>query len=186
MAANYRRTGFGNAGSNSKLAVCITRLHPVKGLADLLDAWAKVRPVGWQLRIAGPDPEGYGDELRGQMQRLNLNGAVQITGSIDGRGQMGTVIAQPNCSSLHRIARISACRSRKSLAAGTPVITTQQTPWQSITDHHVVGGFRWGVTVWQRTLERRSRCHSQTYPDGSCGERSCCGHSIAGMRLPCG
>ncbi len=44
----------------------LSRLHPVKGLSMLLEAWSIVRPVDWRLVIAGPDQHGY----RAAMERL--------------------------------------------------------------------------------------------------------------------
>ncbi|MCB1087252.1 MAG: glycosyltransferase, partial [Verrucomicrobiae bacterium] len=47
-------------------ALFLSRLHPKKGLDRLLQAWAQVRPEGWELIVAGPDETGH----RAEMERL--------------------------------------------------------------------------------------------------------------------
>ena len=143
---------FAASGSNSRLAVCITRLHPVKGLAELLDAWADVRPVGWQLTIAGPDHQGYGDELRAQIQRLDLHGSVEITGSVDGEKKW-QLLSQAELFLSASHSENFGMSIAESLAAGTPVITTRGTPWQSIIDHHC----GWWVPVGSESLAKALR-----------------------------
>ncbi len=64
--------------TRDRKVVAIGRLHPVKGYDRLLKAWAKVEAVNadWALEIAGPDPDGYGKELRRLVSSLGLRRAV--------------------------------------------------------------------------------------------------------------
>src|ERR1035437_7417092 len=41
-----------------RIALFVGRIYPVKGLPMLVEAWARVRPAGWKLRIVGPDEAG--------------------------------------------------------------------------------------------------------------------------------
>src|SRR5262249_29843475 len=41
-------------------ALFFGRIHPKKGMPMLIEAWARVRPDGWHLQIAGPDEPGTG------------------------------------------------------------------------------------------------------------------------------
>src|SRR5262249_44381126 len=45
--------------SDRKKALFLGRIYPVKGLPMLIKAWARVRPQGWHLQIAGPDEAGH-------------------------------------------------------------------------------------------------------------------------------
>lgn len=62
------------------------RLHPKKGLADLLRGWAIARAAlpaaasRWVLTIAGWDQGGYEDELRSLARDLHLNDVVRFAG----------------------------------------------------------------------------------------------------------
>ena len=40
------------------------RLGEEKGLFTLMDAWERVRPAGWRLKLAGPDWDGFAEKLR--------------------------------------------------------------------------------------------------------------------------
>ena len=42
-----------------RTALFLGRIYPVKGLPMLVEAWARVRPDGWSLRVAGPDEAGH-------------------------------------------------------------------------------------------------------------------------------
>lgn len=55
-----------------RTALFLSRIHPIKGLPMLLEAWAKVRPEGWQLRVVGPDEAGHLGELKQLCDRVGL------------------------------------------------------------------------------------------------------------------
>lgn len=59
---------------DARTVLYLGRLHPEKGVAELLDAWALVedRRSNWRLRIVGPDTIGYRSALEQQARRLNL------------------------------------------------------------------------------------------------------------------
>src|SRR5690606_3015106 len=49
----------GGPSGRVRRALFLSRLHPVKGLLNLVQAWAQVRPAGWELVLAGPDADGH-------------------------------------------------------------------------------------------------------------------------------
>src|SRR6266851_5654630 len=51
------------AAAESRTALFLGRIYPVKGLPMLVEAWARVRPQGWRLKIAGPDEAGHRAEV---------------------------------------------------------------------------------------------------------------------------
>jgi len=58
-----------------RTALFLSRIHPKKGLPMLLEAWARVRPLGWQLRIVGPDEGRHVVELKELCVKLELGRA---------------------------------------------------------------------------------------------------------------
>ena len=60
------------------------RLHPKKGLVPLLQAWAKARPSGWQLVIAGWDQGGHQAELERLAQQHALTREIIFAGPLHG------------------------------------------------------------------------------------------------------
>ena len=62
------------------------RIHPKKGLDILLPSWASLSQVhkNWEMVIAGPDENGYLNEVRVLAQALGLLGQVRFTGPVTG------------------------------------------------------------------------------------------------------
>ena len=57
--AGARAPGHGlDAARRHRRALFIGRIYPVKGLPMLVEAWARVRPQGWQLTVAGRTKPG--------------------------------------------------------------------------------------------------------------------------------
>lgn len=58
--------------SERRTALFLSRVHPKKGLPMLLEAWVRIRPKCWQLRIVGPDEGGHVAELKQLCGKLGL------------------------------------------------------------------------------------------------------------------
>lgn len=111
-----------------KVALFLGRLHPIKGLPMLLDTWARVRPEGWELHIAGPDEAGHRRELEHAAAAHGLQECVAFLGAVT-----------PDCRTrLYGSAHLSILPSYsesfgmavvEALAHGLPVLTTTATPW---------------------------------------------------------
>ena len=78
----------GRRGGSSRTILYLGRLHPKKGLANLLMAWRqferrKGRPNGdWNLVIAGWDQGGYERDLRRLAEHLGITDSVQFAGPL--------------------------------------------------------------------------------------------------------
>jgi glycosyltransferase involved in cell wall biosynthesis len=107
------------------------RLHPIKGLENLLEAWAQVRPHNWELILAGPDEEAYQAKLEALVGQLGLGSEVRCLGAVDGDVKW----------KLYRTADLFVLPSftenfgmavAEALACEVPVITTRGTPWKEL------------------------------------------------------
>lgn len=117
-----------------RTALYLGRVHPKKGLPLLLQAWARVQPQGWRLRIVGPNEGGHRAELEQQVAALNLGDRVRFDGPLTGAAKAEAFRASelfilPTHSENFGIAVAEA------LAYRLPVITTQGTPWQGLESH---------------------------------------------------
>lgn len=122
-----RRTS--NIEPGKRRALFLSRVHPVKGLPMLLEAWAKLRPEDWELRIVGPDEGGHREELERQAAALRLGGEVVFEGALAGEAKAAAyreadLFVLPTHSENFGIAVAEA------MAHGLPVITTQGAPWK--------------------------------------------------------
>jgi glycosyltransferase involved in cell wall biosynthesis len=110
------------------LALAMGRLHPVKGFAELIEAWATLRPVGWQLAIAGPDEDGYRARLEDLIRAHQLSDHVQLLGAVDDR-QKWTWLDQCDLFVAPSKTENFGMAVAEAMLAGKPVITTTGTPW---------------------------------------------------------
>jgi poly(glycerol-phosphate) alpha-glucosyltransferase len=65
----------------------MARIHPKKGLAELIAAWALLPPAvrqGWHLQIAGWDEIGILDALRQQADAAGLGDGISFPGGLHG------------------------------------------------------------------------------------------------------
>src|SRR6185436_18981196 len=69
-------------GSDAFTMLFLSRLHPKKGLLDLVEAWSRLRPEHWRLVIAGPDEGGHRAQVASAISRAGLEGCCAFTGSV--------------------------------------------------------------------------------------------------------
>ena len=120
-----------NIGDDVKVAVFLSRLHPGKGLLTLAEAWAKVRPRGWRMRVVGPDNYGHKKEVVELLTRLGIAGEWQFEDAMDDvqkwrAYRSADLLIHPSVSENFGIT------IAEGMAAELPVICTKGTPWQGL------------------------------------------------------
>ena len=123
------------AHGNSKIILFLSRLHPKKGLLDLVEAWSRVRRLGWRIVIAGGDEQGYRAKVENFIREKKIESDFEFVGFVDGTRKqkcfdMADVFVLPTYSENFGIAVAEA------LGNEVPVITTTGTPWRDLIDHH--------------------------------------------------
>jgi glycosyltransferase involved in cell wall biosynthesis len=120
------------ARSGQRTVLCLSRLHPLKGLENLIDAWALAAPgSGWRLRIVGPGSPAYRAALRGRADRAGCGTSVHVEEAVYGeekwvRLRSADLAAQPSLSECFGLAVGEA------LACGVPAIATKGAPWSEL------------------------------------------------------
>ena len=112
-------------------ALFMSRFHYKKGLLNLIDAWAKVRPQGWKIELVGTDSAGYLKVVESRIAALGLQDDFIITGALMDEDKWGAyrradLFILPSFSENFGIVVAEA------LYAGVPVITTKGTPWRDL------------------------------------------------------
>ncbi len=120
-----------NVRQAPRTALFLSRIHPKKGLLNLIEAWSRIRPTDWCLQLAGPDEGGHLSEVMRRIQMLGLDASVDYVGEVE--GDVKTALFEnaelfilPSFSENFGVAVAEA------LAYGVPVITTHGTPWEGV------------------------------------------------------
>jgi glycosyltransferase involved in cell wall biosynthesis len=124
-----------DAHKTVKTILFLSRVHPIKGLLDLVEAWASVRRPGWRIIIAGGDEEGYRAKVEALIRAKRLQSDFEFVGFVEGASKQACfdsadIFILPTYSENFGIAVAEA------LANELPVITTTGAPWQDLVEHH--------------------------------------------------
>lgn len=117
-----------------RTALFLSRVHPKKGVPMLLAAWAKLRPAGWGLVIAGPDEDGHSAELAAQIGALSLGGEVTLAGPVYGDAK-AALFAAADLFVLPTYSENFGIAIAEALAYEIPVLTTHGAPWELLETH---------------------------------------------------
>jgi glycosyltransferase involved in cell wall biosynthesis len=117
-----------------RTALFLSRIHPIKGLLNLVDAWAAVRPSGWRCVVAGPDPVGHARLVQEAVRKAGLHDVFTFPGAVDDRGKWD-LLAQVDLLLLPTFSENFGIVVAEALAAGLPVITTKAAPWSELVSH---------------------------------------------------
>ena len=116
-----------------RTALFIGRIYPVKGLTMLVEAWARVRPEGWTMRIVGPDEAGHRAEVEALIQKRGCADAFAFAGDLSGAAT-DEAFATAELFILPRHTENVGMAIGEALAHGLPVLTTQGAPWKLLED----------------------------------------------------
>ena len=135
------------------------RIHPVKGIPHLIEAWHRAVRPGWRLRIVGGDEGGHKNEIRRLIQQKDLDTTVTICDAVHTQEKWkllrnADLVVLPSHSENFGIVVAEA------LAIGTPVITTTGTPWKHVLRQRC----GWHVEPDARVLEQALREAMQMPP----------------------
>lgn len=132
----FRRSGVqtGSFPDSPHTAIFLSRIHPKKGLPNLIEAWGRLRPKHWRLRVAGPDEGAHLAEVMQRIRRLGLEDSVEYVGEVDGETK-AALFESADLFLLPSFSENFGVVIAESLAYGVPVITTRGTPWEGLMHH---------------------------------------------------
>lgn len=117
-----------------KTALFLSRIHPIKGLLELVEVWSQVRPVGWRCVIAGPDEEGHEAVIKRAVQQAGLTEQFEFVGPVYGE-RKATLMQSADLFVLPTHSENFGIAIAEALACGVPVITSKGAPWECLTTH---------------------------------------------------
>jgi glycosyltransferase involved in cell wall biosynthesis len=143
-----------------KTFLFLSRLHPVKGLLDLVEAWALVRQPDWRIVIAGGDEEGYRAKVESLIQLKGLQADFEFVGFVEGTRKKACfdcadVFILPTYSENFGIAVAEA------LANNLPVITTTGAPWSDLVEYRCGWWVEPGIPGISSALREAMACEPE-------------------------
>ncbi len=131
------------------VALFVGRIHPKKGLLNLVRAWESLRPSAWRMVVAGPDEVGHRAVVESAIAEAGLERSFTLTGAIDDHTK-DALLRQADLFVLPTHSESFGQAVAEALAYGVPVITTREAPWQALETH----GSGWWVDVGVAPLAR--------------------------------
>jgi glycosyltransferase involved in cell wall biosynthesis len=130
-----------DAVAREKTLLFLGRLHKVKGLDLLLNAWAQLETAfpEWRLVIAGTDSgfhasTGYLESLKGMVRELRL-ARVSFVGALYG-AEKWDAYRRASLFVLPTYSENFAMTVAESLSVGTPAVVSRGAPWSGLANHH--------------------------------------------------
>jgi len=187
LPSSVDRQSIGADGNDEvRTALFLSRVHPKKGLRNLLNAWASIKcnrasqyqqsDRHWRLVIVGPDEMGHKDELLKLSQTLQLK-AVDLSASFSwsklsqSSSDVDIVFTGPvygeDKERLHAMADLFVLPTFSenfgavvidSLAYGVSVITTKGTPWSELEGQKAEGGEQDSMSARMNDTAAGGRC----------------------------
>lgn len=127
----------------------LSRFHYKKGVLNLVDAWAKVRPKGWKVELVGTDSSGYLKVVEEHIEELGLKDDFIITGPLMDE-EKWVAYRRADLFILPSYSENFGIVVAEALYAGVPVITTKGTPWRELETE----GIGWWIDAGVDTLSR--------------------------------
>ena len=127
------------AASSEKTLLFVGRIYPVKGLANLIKAWGRIkedtnRGAIWRLRIVGPDQAGHLTELKALVAKLGLFDSIIFAGPKFGV-DLSREYDNCDCLVLPSFTENFGATIVDALAHGKPCIASTFTPWKELVEH---------------------------------------------------
>ena len=145
------RTSTRGEGGAAKIAAYLGRLHPVKGLPMLIEAWNNVRPNGWLLKIAGPDDGSHRKDLEDLVASYELSDVISFSGALHGSEKQAFLL-NADLFILPSFSESFGLAVAEALSFQVPVLTTTSAPWGVLETERCgwsvepkVGGLAWGL-----------------------------------------
>ena len=171
--------------SGLRTLLYLGRIHPIKGIDDLLRAWQRVASQfrDWQLRLVGPDNDGY----RAQLERLSTElklPRVMFAGPRYGADKQAEYAAA-DLYVLPSHTENFGMSAAEALARGVPIITTH---WHALAGSAgalaAAGASRQMLQVSKAPSRKRSHSIVQRLRAWGGPAASGCGASFRGHGSP--
>lgn len=131
----------------------LSRIHPKKGLLELVEAWSKVRPSGWRVVVAGPDERGHRAEVEAAISRLRVSEDFSFVGQVT-QAEKARLFRSADVFVLPTFSENFGLVVPEALSYGVPVLTTRGAPWSELEATHSGWWIETGTDALAGALEQ--------------------------------
>ncbi len=110
------------------------RLHPIKGIENLLQALKALEDEAISLVICGSGDDAYSLGLRNLVDQIGLARSVSFRGHVEGK-EKSDAFAQADVCVVPSFSENFGMVVAESLANGVPVVVSKGTPWAGVETH---------------------------------------------------
>ncbi|KAA5538902.1 glycosyltransferase [Roseiconus nitratireducens] len=120
--------------NKKKTLLYFGRIHPIKGLVNLIEAWSRLqaRHPDWRLRICGVDDGGHRSELESLVESRDIKNVV-FEGPVFGDDRF-RVYTDSDLYVLPSFSENFGNTVGEALICGCPAIATTRTPWSELAE----------------------------------------------------
>jgi glycosyltransferase involved in cell wall biosynthesis len=168
-------------GDGKRTALFLSRIHPKKGLMELLEAWARVKSqqlatgnkqlptncswnqalthsrthalLNWHFEYAGPDYDGHLAAVQKRMRELGVEADFTYLGNLNDT-EKWAAYRRADLFVLPTYSENFGIVVAEALAAGVPVLTTTGTPWKALVEHQCGWWIEPGVDALTEALPK--------------------------------
>jgi glycosyltransferase involved in cell wall biosynthesis len=115
----------------TRIALFLSRIHPIKGVIHAIEAWQAIKPQGWRLKIVGPSELGHREQLERLVRSYGLEQSVSFHDAVAG-AEKSRCLDEADVFLLPSHSENFGIVVGEALACGLPVVTTTGTPWAGL------------------------------------------------------
>ncbi|MGZ0656211.1 glycosyltransferase [Coraliomargarita sp. W4R53] len=119
-----------------RCALFLSRVHETKGVIELVESWARVKPLGWVLNIAGTGPSEYRMKLAAKILELKMSASIRLTGPLYGEDKC-KAFESAELFILPTYTENFGVVVAEAMSYGLPVITTTGAPWAVLNEKKI-------------------------------------------------
>ena len=145
--------------NRKKEILFLSRIHIKKGINFLIEATANLKTElqGYTINIAGECEESYINELKQLASKLGVENLIHFIGGVYG-DKKWELFKKADLFVLPTHSENFGIVVAEALACGTPVITTQGTPWQELESYHCGWWTEIGTEATTKALKEFLQC----------------------------
>ena len=160
----YKLSEIGIIEDNRKILLSLGRIHPKKGIINLLKAWKESSDLfgKWRLIIAGYPDLSYLNLLNNFINENNLNSSVDILGPFLGE-DLENIYKNSKIFILPTFSENFGLVVPEAMSHGLPAITTNGAPWEVLNEEKAGWCCEANIIDIKHTLFKMSKLTDDEY-----------------------